>query len=626
MSLKEKFDREFQPVLETISLPERLAEHYSPESCLACREDGEVWLLRDEPGNRFILKIDRAGERDLAGELALMQRLPPELEGRVPRPVDCFQEDGTGYLLRTYLPGQPLAEVWEQGNTGKCVELGQKLCKLLERLHGLEEPVIHRDIKPENIILNSEGEPGLIDFGIARTYKEGQGSDTMFMGTRNTAPPEQYGYAQTDRRADVYSLGVTLCWMLTGSYRPEALEQADCPEKLKQCLRKATAFDPQNRYGTAGELGRALSVSLKPSRRKWPLLAACLAVVLAAAALCWPRGSGEVVFDNALLEQAVRAELGKPEGKITSDDLKQVERLAVVGQNLLGEEQNYRYTCFGYIDNVSQMDEPCGDISDLSLLAQMPNLKQLYLCQQQIADLSPLAGLPLKELYLGDNQIEDLSPLASVTSLQVLYLGNNPFTDLTPLSSLELLRVLNLDAIDRAHLDRFAPLAGLEMLEQLSLNNRIPADGDWSPLENLNEVWEIWLWDPPDRAFAALAEMAGLRDLYMGGYQADSLWAVNLPRLHLLSLYNSPYSLEGIEQMTSLEWLNFCGMEPMSLEPVTRTDSVHTINITDCRFEDYSPLLRVPSLKEVGAWDDQSRRGLERDCPQGARAFRIIDG
>ena len=55
------------------------------------------------------------------------------------------------------------------------------------------------------------------------------------------------------------------------------------------------------------------------------------------------------------------------------------------------------------------------------------------------------------------------------------------------------------------------------MLEQLSLNNRIPADGNWSPLGELDEVWEIWLWDPPDRAFADLAEMAGLRDLYMGG-------------------------------------------------------------------------------------------------------------
>lgn len=90
--------------MESLSLPARLAERYRPESCLS---DAGVWLLRDESGNRFILKIDRGGERDLAAEYALMQRLPPELEGRVPRAVDCFREGETCCLLRTFLPGAP---------------------------------------------------------------------------------------------------------------------------------------------------------------------------------------------------------------------------------------------------------------------------------------------------------------------------------------------------------------------------------------------------------------------------------------------------------------------------------------------------------------------------------------
>lgn len=623
MNIKDEFNRQFQPEISDISLPERLAGAYRPESCLLCREGNEVWRLSGPGDGRFVLKIDRTGKRNLAGEFALMGRLPQDLEGRVPLPVDYFEEDGVRYLLRTYIPGRPLSEIWEPGDARRCVEIGTKLCALLDRLHGLDESVIHRDIKPENIILSPEGEPGLIDFGIARIYKEGRESDTMFMGTRSTAPPEQYGYAQTDRRADIYSLGATLCWMLTGSYKPEALEGAECPPTLKRCLNKAAAFAPKDRYPSAGEFGRALAASLEKPRKQRGLLAgaACLAAALVLF-LCWPR-NGRVEFDNALLEQAVRAELGKPQGDITVKDLERVERLALVGRKLLEEEQSYRYTCYSYIDNVPQMDEPYGDISDLSLLARMSNLETLCLCQQQISDLSPLAGLPLKELNLSDNQISDLSPLASVASLQVLYLGGNPFEDLTPLSGLELLRVLNLDTIDRAHLDSFAPLGGLGMLEQLSLGNRIPADGDWSPLEKLNEVWEIWLWDPPDRAFVALAEMTGLRDLQMGNYWAESLRAADLPRIHLLSLYNAPCSLEGIEQMKSLEWLNLCGLESISLEPVAQSDSVHTINITNCQIEDYAPLLRVPALKEVGAWDEQAVQDVERDCPEGIRTFQV---
>lgn len=605
-------------------LPERLAGRYRPESCLLCREGREVWLLRDDRGGQYILKIDRTGRRDLAGEFSLMGRLPRELEGRVPLPVDCFQEGDAQYLLRTCLPGRPLSEVWEPGDVPRCVEIGKKLCALLERLHSLEEPVIHRDIKPENIILSPEGEPGLIDFGIARVYKEGQGSDTVFMGTRLTAPPEQYGYAQTDRRADVYSLGVTLRWMLTGSYEPEALEGADCPEELKRCLNRAAAFDPRDRYPSAGEFGRALDVSLKQPRRRRGVLAAaaaCLAVL--ALILCWPRNK-TVEFDNALLEQAVRCELDKPEGAITGQDLERVERLAVVGLNLLGEDQNYRYTAFGYIDNIPQLDEPCGNISDLSLLARMPNLRELYLCQQEITDLSPLEGLPLRALYLCDNQIEDLTSLRKLGSLQTLYLGNNPVDDLTPLASLRRLEELNLDSYYDGRVDSLAPLTGLPVT-RLSLNNTSPRDGDWSPLETLGQAETLYLWNPPEAALPHLSGMDSLRHLSLGDFQGLDLTGLDLPRLTSLGLMSHSNSLEGIQRLESLEYLDLGGMDGVSLEPLTQLKHLSFISVNECRNIDYAPMLRIPSLETVEAWDDQCRQELERDCPESVRAFQITE-
>lgn len=605
-------------------LPERLAGRYRPESCLLCREGREVWLLRDDGGGQYILKIDRTGRRDLAGEFSLMGRLPQDLAGRVPLPVDCFQEGDAQYLLRTCLPGRPLSEVWEPGDVPRCVEIGKKLCALLERLHSLEEPVIHRDIKPENIILSPEGEPGLIDFGIARVYKEGQGSDTVFMGTRLTAPPEQYGYAQTDRRADVYSLGVTLRWMLTGSYEPEALEGADCPEELKRCLDRAAAFNPRDRYPSAGEFGRALDVSLKQPRRRRGVLAAaaaCLAVL--ALILCWPRNK-TVEFDNALLEQAVRCELDKPEGAITAQDLERVERLAVVGLNLLGEDQSYRYTAFGYIDNISQLDEPCGDISDLSLLARMPNLRELYLCQQEITDLSPLEGLPLRALYLCDNQIEDLTSLRKLGSLQTLYLGNNPVNDLTPLASLRRLGELNLDSYFDGWVDSFAPLAGLPVTE-LSLNNTAPRDGDWSPLGTLTQAEQLYLWNPPDAALPALSGMDSLRRLSLGDFQGRNLTGLDLPRLTWLGLSFHVNSLEGIQRLESLEWLDLEGMDGLSLEPLAALKRLSFLSVNNCRNMDYSPLLRIPSLETVEAWDDRCRQELERDCPGDVRTFQVAE-
>lgn len=603
-------------------LPERLAGRYRPESCLLCREGREVWLLGDGEGGRYVLKIDRTGRRDLAGEFSLMGRLPQDLAGRVPLPVDCFQEGDAQYLLRTCLPGRPLSEVWEPGDVSRCVEIGKKLCSLLERLHSLDEPVIHRDIKPENIILSPEGEPGLIDFGIARVYKEGQGNDTVFMGTRSTAPPEQYGYAQTDRRADVYSLGVTLRWMLTGSYEPDALEGADCPEKLKRCLNRAAAFDPRDRYPSAGEFGQALDASLKKPRRRRDILAAAAAACLAVLALilCWPRNS-TVEFDSALLEQAVRYELDKPEGPITGQDLERVERLAVVGQNLLGREQRYDYTLFGYVDDVPQRDTPHGDISDLSLLAQMPNLKTLYLCQQQIEDLSPLTGLPLEELYLADNLIADLSPLETLSELQVLFLGNNPARDLSPLAPLSHLRELNLDSLN-GDVDSFAPLTRLHLWD-LHLCNQRPADGDWSPLGALDEVADLWLWHPPAEALEALSDMRSLQTLSIGDLDGENLSLLRAVRLDSLALFNGIPSLEGLEQMENLYYLNLEGMEGVSLEPVAALSNLHFLSLNNCREMDYSPLLHIPSLETVEVWSEDCLQELERDCPEGVRAFQV---
>lgn len=602
-------------------LPERLAGRYRPESCLLCREGREVWLLGDGEGRRYILKIDRTGRRDLAGEFSLMGRLPQDLAGRVPLPVDCFQEGDAQYLLRTCLPGRPLSEVWEPGDVPRCVEIGKKLCSLLEQLHSLDDPVIHRDIKPENIILSPEGEPGLIDFGIARVYKEGQGNDTVFMGTRSTAPPEQYGYAQTDRRADVYSLGVTLRWMLTGSYDPDALERADCPEGLKRCLNRAAAFDPKDRYPSAGEFGQALAASLKKPRRRRGILAAaaaCLAVL--ALILCWPRNN-TVEFDSALLEQAVRYELDKPKGPITPEDLERVERLAVVGQNLLGEEQDYGYTLFGYVDDVPQRDTPHGDISDLSLLAQMPNLKTLYLCQQQIEDVTPLTGLPLEELYLADNLIADLSPLETLSELQVLFLGNNPARDLSPLAPLSHLRELNLDSLN-GDVDSFAPLTRLHLWD-LHLCNQRPADGDWSPLGALDEVADLWLWHPPAEALEALSDMRSLQTLNIGDLDGENLSLLRAVRLDSLALFNGIPSLEGLEQMENLYYLNLEGMEGVSLEPVAALSNLHFLSLNNCREMDYSPLLHIPSLETVEVWSEDCLQELERDCPEGVRAFRI---
>ena len=135
------------------------------------------------------------------------------------------------------------------------------------------------------------------------------------MGTRSTAAPEQYGFSQSDQRTDLYALAVTLRWMVTGSYRPEALETADCSQGMKRFLRKAASFAPADRYPDARSMGAALDrLAAPPRRRILPVLLACLAAILVAAGGWFLHQNRPVDFGSPLLEQAVRLELDRPGG------------------------------------------------------------------------------------------------------------------------------------------------------------------------------------------------------------------------------------------------------------------------------------------------------------------------
>jgi len=613
-----EFLASFQSVLGAPPLPERVSACYEVVSALGRRPEGGAFLLRRKgDGASFVLKTGTGGQ-DLAEEFRLLGRLRKET---APQPVDCFEENGVQYLIRTYVPGQSLAEAWEPGSGG-WVDLGARLCGLLAELHALEPPIVHRDIKPENIILSPEGEPYLIDFGIARSYKPEQETDTVHMGTRATAAPEQYGFAQSGPRTDLYALGVTLRWMVTGSYRPEALEGADCPAWAKRFLRKAAAFDPADRFPSAEAMASVLRRHTAAGRRRRNVLGLAACAVLLAGLLVWGVWRRQPVrFDSSLLEAAVRAELDKPVGDITKKDLENVRRLAVVGQNLLGEEQDFECRLCVYVDGTAQVDTPRGDVSDLSILADMPNLTALCLCRQEVGGLAALEGLPLRELYLCDNAVADLSPLADLPDLEVLYLGGNPLNDLTPLSSLGKLRELNLDFWDWWELEELSPLEGLP-LETLSLGNLTVLDGDWSVLGRLWNLEKLTLWNPPPQGVAALEGCSWLHTLNLGNYQeADLTELPVLSHLAALNIFNCLPSIEGVQKQTGLDYLSLCNQEGVDLAPAAALPELKELYLYNVSTPSYAPLLEAPRLELVDADTEAVRAAIEADCPD--RRFRI---
>lgn len=138
----------------------------------------------------------------------------------LPRIIDFFPvSDGRWYFVMEFIEGENLESIRKTRGSipaDEVLDWGIQLCEILDYLHTRPTPVIFRDLKPSNIILTPEGKIKLIDFGIARHFSAVKTKDTMAYGSYGFIPPEQYGSNQTDARSDLFSLGATLHYLVTG--------------------------------------------------------------------------------------------------------------------------------------------------------------------------------------------------------------------------------------------------------------------------------------------------------------------------------------------------------------------------------------------------------------------------
>ena len=180
----------------------------------------------------------------------------------VPRIVECYKTGRELVVVSEFIPGKTLDAFVNE--VGPSLELSLSVvpavCAAVAELHkAFDPPVVHRDLKPANIIV-SEDPSGLsatlIDFGIARRYREGAAADTVRFGTRSYAPPEQYGFGQTSVRSDIYALGMIALFCITGEEAhgqpsAESLAHAGVTGPYADAILQATSFDPERRFASA---------------------------------------------------------------------------------------------------------------------------------------------------------------------------------------------------------------------------------------------------------------------------------------------------------------------------------------------------------------------------------------
>lgn len=210
-------------------------------------------------------------------EAHLLQTLTHE---NLPQVIDVFEDHARHYIVMDFVKGHTLTELMLQAGGSisekKVVAWGKQLCMVLDYLHSHNPPIIYRDLKPDNVMVEAgSNRIKLIDFGIARRFKGKKKSDTVHLGTIGYAPPEQFGKSgqESDARTDIYALGATLHYLLTGldpganpfnfaDVRVHAKVSAEVGEAINRALKTRSTLRHQN----AAEMYKALTGHSPPKQ------------------------------------------------------------------------------------------------------------------------------------------------------------------------------------------------------------------------------------------------------------------------------------------------------------------------------------------------------------------------
>ncbi len=229
--------------------------------------NGAQWALKE-------LKLNTVPPDEIEASLALFEREAMILgtlnHPGLPRLIDYYSNgQDNNYLVMERVTGTTLDQLLygriQPLRTEEALPIALQIAHVIAYLHSQKQPVIFRDLKPSNIMLSPSGRVRFIDFGIARFFDAKQEKDTQELGTPGFCAPEQYR-GRSNLRSDIYSLGVTLFYLLTlkdpQSYNfkfpPLSSINAAVPQDIDPILNKCLQLDPEKRYATAQELGHDL--------------------------------------------------------------------------------------------------------------------------------------------------------------------------------------------------------------------------------------------------------------------------------------------------------------------------------------------------------------------------------
>ena len=263
------------------------------ESLLGYGGSSAVFLAQQQmPRRKVAVKVflprtgmDSQAQHDFYQRFLREAKAASDLEHANILPIYSYgEQDGLPYIVMPYMAGGTLAEYMAKRGPLSLQETQWYLEQLADALdYAHDQGCIHCDVKPANILLDSDGSPMLSDFGIARLTRSENDSVEVksrdaLIGTPDFISPEQALGRPLDGRSDIYSLGITLFFLLTKRlpFRADsaialallhvhepppslALMRADVTENTDEVMKKTLAKNPDDRFQSAGELSAAFT-------------------------------------------------------------------------------------------------------------------------------------------------------------------------------------------------------------------------------------------------------------------------------------------------------------------------------------------------------------------------------
>ncbi len=249
---------------------------------------GEIYLAFDLQTNARVA-IKESFSNDPTANAAFQQEaqiLSTLTHANLPRVSNFFIDpstssgNGARYLVMDFVEGQNLQDIVQARGKltpADALHYLRSIFAAVEYLHAQPYPIIHRDINPRNIIITPQARAVLVDFGIAKVLTGTKTTHGLTgYGTPGYAPPEQYS-GGTDRRTDVYALGATLYFILTGQAPPESPMRAagtflappsqlnpQISMRVERAILTALNLTAAQRFATARDLEQALYAATQP--------------------------------------------------------------------------------------------------------------------------------------------------------------------------------------------------------------------------------------------------------------------------------------------------------------------------------------------------------------------------